>query len=217
MASKDINTLQNAFPNIPHDIIETILESNLGDVDKAFDSLLEMSDPDFHSNDNRTSDTATSAARPASQRSRVSFQEPIDNYVQVCCLVRCQRTWFWPLIIVYLLQPTIDHWQTNVSISALTFHIYLFIYSHYFISLHLALDHLTKRTIRSEKMLSLQENLQRKMRLQLHSRTQHWPRLTLPGLTLVLHLRQYLAAHHHNLIPIILLATNHLLVLVSQC
>jgi hypothetical protein len=92
MASKDINTLQNAFPNIPHDIIETILESNLGDVDKAFDSLLEMSDPDFHSNDNRTSGTATSAARPATQRSRVSFQEPVDNYVQVCCLVRCQRT-----------------------------------------------------------------------------------------------------------------------------
>ncbi|KAI8580534.1 hypothetical protein K450DRAFT_237487 [Umbelopsis ramanniana AG] len=91
MASKDISTLQNAFPNIPHDIIETILESNLGDVDKAFDSLLEMSDPDFHSNDNRANDMATSTARPASQRSRVSFQEPVDNYVQ----------------------PTINHWQTN--------------------------------------------------------------------------------------------------------
>ncbi|KAG2173071.1 hypothetical protein INT44_007044 [Umbelopsis vinacea] len=82
MASKDISTLQNAFPNIPHDIVETILESNLGDVDKAFDSLLEMSDPDFHSNDNRANDMATSTARPASQRSRVSFQEPVDDYVQ---------------------------------------------------------------------------------------------------------------------------------------
>ncbi|KAI9282945.1 hypothetical protein BC943DRAFT_362465 [Umbelopsis sp. AD052] len=91
MASKDISTLQNAFPNIPHDIVETILESNLGDVDKAFDSLLEMSDPDFHSNDNRANDMATSTARPASQRSRVSFQEPVDDYVQ----------------------PTINHWQTN--------------------------------------------------------------------------------------------------------
>jgi CUE domain len=90
MAPKDINTLQNAFPDIPHDIIETILESNLGDVDKALDSLLEMSDPDFHSNDNRASDMATSAARPASQRSRVSFQEPVDNYVQVLCLTPCQ-------------------------------------------------------------------------------------------------------------------------------
>lgn len=92
MASIDLNTLQNAFPNIPHDIIETILESSLGDVDKAFDSLLEMSDPDFHSNDNRASGTAHSAARPTPQRSRLSFQEPIDNYVQVCCIVRFWRT-----------------------------------------------------------------------------------------------------------------------------
>ncbi|KAH8547733.1 hypothetical protein BGW37DRAFT_470670 [Umbelopsis sp. PMI_123] len=93
MASNSIATLQNAFPNIPYDIIETILENNLGNVDKTFDNLLEMSDPSFHGNEERASDVTTAAARPASQRRRVTFQEPIDDYVQ----------------------PTITHWQSNAQ------------------------------------------------------------------------------------------------------
>lgn len=82
MPSDDINALHNVFPNIPYDIIETILESNLGDVDKAFDSLLQMSDPDYKREADSTSNNTT-AARPSLRKPRVSFQEPIDNTVKV--------------------------------------------------------------------------------------------------------------------------------------
>ncbi|GAB5593164.1 hypothetical protein Unana1_08064 [Umbelopsis nana] len=90
MPSDDINALHNVFPNIPYDIIETILESNLGDVDKAFDSLLQMSDPDYKREADSTSNNTT-AARPSLRKPRVSFQEPIDNTVK----------------------PTINHWTAD--------------------------------------------------------------------------------------------------------
>ncbi|KAJ2957548.1 hypothetical protein NQZ79_g6775 [Umbelopsis isabellina] len=74
MSLNDTATLHNVFPNIPLDVIETILESNSGNVDKTFDNLLEMSDPDYQDQPSGANQTRKEPSRN-SQKPRVSWSD----------------------------------------------------------------------------------------------------------------------------------------------
>ncbi|CAM0141085.1 hypothetical protein VKS41_008596 [Umbelopsis sp. WA50703] len=92
MSLNDAAALHNVFPNIPPDVIETILESNSGNVDKAFDSLLEMSDPDYHDQPSGLNQSRREPNR-RSKKLSVSWADSTDHTVQ----------------------STIGHWSDNGS------------------------------------------------------------------------------------------------------
>lgn len=216
MPSDDISTLQNVFPNIPHDIIETILESNLGDVDKAFDNLLEMSDPDFGHQTNNASDRS-STAPPALPRPRVSFQEPERTNVQVYTMphfyhLSVYKRVLKPFVFVPS-QSTINHWSADVSmrlcaVRSCYYVGYLFTQLLYNSQMRIA-DLRRKKRTRLKRTPNLQEDLQPRNNNQgLHNRhIQHQLLQTLLGQTLECNPRLFLVLrlpHVPILIPTVL-------------
>lgn len=78
MSLNDTAALHNVFPNISLDVIETILESNSGNVDKTFESLLEMSDPDFQDQPSAANPPRKETSKDPRQP-RVSWSDSSDQ------------------------------------------------------------------------------------------------------------------------------------------
>lgn len=80
--SPSATMLKEAFPSVDNDVIEAILDSHQGNVERSFEDLLRMSDPDYRPEQPRAQDeegeeeaAPTMPPRPSQQQQPVSPEE----------------------------------------------------------------------------------------------------------------------------------------------